>query len=82
MLEELDIEDGGILPLPNVDSATLKRILQWCTQHKDDPVKTDADEKSKENSMNTDVPLWDMDFLRVDQSKQRNPLLGTLMSSL
>ena len=40
MLEDLGLEDEDAetspVPLPNVDGKTLKKIIQWCTKHKDD----------------------------------------------
>ena len=35
MLEDLDVEeDEGVVPLPNVNAATLKKVIQWATHHK------------------------------------------------
>jgi S-phase kinase-associated protein 1 len=38
MLEDLgmgDEEDEEIIPLPNVNSTILKKVIQWATNHKD-----------------------------------------------
>ena len=39
MLEDLgmDDEDEEVVPLPNVNAAILKKVIQWATYHKDDP---------------------------------------------
>ena len=39
MLEDLgmDEDDEEVVPLPNVNTAILKKVIQWCTYHKDDP---------------------------------------------
>merc|ERR1712111_210696 len=38
MLEDLGIEedDEEVVPLPNVNAAILKRVIQWCSYHKVD----------------------------------------------
>ncbi|KAB0359756.1 hypothetical protein FD754_003912 [Muntiacus muntjak] len=39
-LEDLGMGDEGDddpVPLPNVNAAILKKVIQWCTHHKDDP---------------------------------------------
>uniref|UniRef100_A0A0E9X2H4 SKP1 component POZ domain-containing protein n=1 Tax=Anguilla anguilla TaxID=7936 RepID=A0A0E9X2H4_ANGAN len=41
MLEDLGMDDEGDddpVPLPNVNAAILKKVIQWCTHHKDDPL--------------------------------------------
>ena len=36
MLEDLDVKDDDeeIVPLPNVNAAILKKVIQWATHHK------------------------------------------------
>ena len=60
MLEDLGgMEDGDeVVPLPNVNAAILKKVIQWSTYHKDDP-----DQEKKTD----DIISWDNDFLKVDQ---------------
>ena len=39
MLEDLGLEEDNAeipVPLPNVDGKTLKKVIEWCTKHKDD----------------------------------------------
>nr|3L2O_A Chain A, S-phase kinase-associated protein 1 [Homo sapiens]5VZT_A Chain A, S-phase kinase-associated protein 1 [Homo sapiens]5VZT_C Chain C, S-phase kinase-associated protein 1 [Homo sapiens]5VZU_A Chain A, S-phase kinase-associated protein 1 [Homo sapiens]5VZU_C Chain C, S-phase kinase-associated protein 1 [Homo sapiens] len=54
MLEDLGMDP---VPLPNVNAAILKKVIQWCTHHKDDPGGSGTD----------DIPVWDQEFLKVDQ---------------
>ncbi|CAF1326011.1 unnamed protein product [Adineta ricciae] len=56
------VEDD-VIPLPNVNSAILKKILQWLTHHMDDPPLTEDDENPEKNF--SDISSWDQDFLRV-----------------
>ncbi|CAG0890321.1 unnamed protein product [Darwinula stevensoni] len=66
MLEDLGMdEDEDRVPLPNVNGAILKKVIQWCTYHKDDPPAAD-DEDNKEKRTD-DISSWDADFLKVDQ---------------
>ncbi|XP_055254527.1 S-phase kinase-associated protein 1-like [Moschus berezovskii] len=67
MLEDLVTEDEGDddpVPLPNVNAAILKKVIQWCTHHKDDPPPPEDDENKKNEH---DIPVWDQEFLKVDQ---------------
>lgn len=67
MVEDLGLaeNDEEIVPLPNVNSAILRKVIQWATYHKDDPPPPE-DEDSKEKRTD-DISSWDSDFLKVDQ---------------
>jgi S-phase kinase-associated protein 1 len=64
-LEHLGTGDDEAIPLPNVNSAILKKVLVWATHHKDDPQPTDDDENKEKRT--DDISSWDADFLKVDQ---------------
>jgi S-phase kinase-associated protein 1 len=69
MLEDLGITDeteNEIVPLPNVNSEILKKVIDWAGQHKDDPVPTDEDEYKEFNY--ADLPEWDLEFLKMEQA--------------
>jgi S-phase kinase-associated protein 1 len=67
MLEDLgmDEEDEEVVPLPNVNSTILKKVIQWATNHKDDPAPSEDDEHKDKRT--DDISSWDADFLKVDQ---------------
>ena len=65
----MDEEEEAVVPLPNVNSAILRRVLQWANYHKDDPVPTDDDENKEKRT--DDISSWDADFLKVDQGKKK-----------
>ncbi|CAF1105407.1 unnamed protein product [Adineta steineri] len=65
MLEDLGMEEEEVIPLPNVNSAILKKVIQWATHHKDDPPPPEDDENREKNT--NDISTWDLDFLKVDQ---------------
>ncbi|KAH8354907.1 hypothetical protein KR093_000931, partial [Drosophila rubida] len=66
-LEDLgDESDNSILPLPNVTSAILRKVLHWATYHaQDDPQQAQEDENKEKRT--DDISSWDADFLKVDQ---------------
>jgi S-phase kinase-associated protein 1 len=68
MLEDLGIEDDDqeVVPLPNVNSTILKKVIAWAEYHKDDPPPPGEDEENRERRTD-DVSQWDQDFLKVDQ---------------
>lgn len=40
-------------------------MIQWCTHHKDDPPPPEDDENKEKRT--DDIPVWDQEFLKVDQ---------------
>jgi len=67
MLEDcgMDEDQEALVPLPNVNSAILRKVLQWANYHKDDPQTSDDDENKEKRT--DDISSWDADFLKVDQ---------------
>ncbi|OMO97849.1 SKP1 component [Corchorus olitorius] len=58
------IEDGCAdteIPLPNVTSQTLSKVLEYCKKH----VEAAAD---KEKKPEDDMKAWDTEFMKVDQN--------------
>ncbi|KAJ1351558.1 Skp1- protein [Parelaphostrongylus tenuis] len=62
----LDNETNDPIPIYKVSGPIMKKVLQWCTYHKDDPPSTD-DSNNREKRTN-DIPTWDVEFLKVDQA--------------
>jgi S-phase kinase-associated protein 1 len=70
MLEDLGFDDSKkdeTVPLPRVSSDILKLIIDWSTHHKDEKVYENNNDDYKERRID-DIPKWDVDFLKVDQS--------------
>ncbi|XP_036192084.1 S-phase kinase-associated protein 1-like isoform X2 [Myotis myotis] len=68
MLKDLGMDDEGDddpVPLPNVNAAILKKVIQCCTHHKDDLPPPEDDENKEKRTY--DIPVWDQEFLKVDQ---------------
>ncbi|MED6193568.1 SKP1-like protein 1A [Stylosanthes scabra] len=59
MIED-DCADSGI-PLPNVTSKILAKVIEYCKKHVDAAA---SEEKPSED----DLKMWDADFVKVDQA--------------
>ncbi|MCJ1483878.1 hypothetical protein MMC06_004046 [Schaereria dolodes] len=54
------------IPIPNVNEAVLKKVIEWCIHHRSDPpASTDDDSDSRKKT--TDIDEWDQKFMQVDQ---------------
>uniref|UniRef100_A0A5S6QRG3 Skp1-related protein n=1 Tax=Trichuris muris TaxID=70415 RepID=A0A5S6QRG3_TRIMR len=69
MLEDLCIDENQAelepIPLMNVNAVILKKVIQWCAYHYDDPPMMNDDECKERRS--DDISAWDAEFLKVDQ---------------
>ncbi|CAF0965713.1 unnamed protein product [Rotaria sordida] len=74
-LENCGGAEGTTIPLPNVDSANLKKIIEWLTHHKDDVPSFDDDEDYGERKK-IEISKWDQDFLKIDQNSLFQLLLA------
>ncbi|KAF9769874.1 E3 ubiquitin ligase complex SCF subunit scon-3 [Fusarium sp. DS 682] len=66
-----DIGDEGInaenpIPIPNVNEAVLRKVIEWCDHHRNDPPQAQDDE-SDARKKTTDIEEWDQKFMQVDQ---------------
>ncbi|KAJ3129742.1 hypothetical protein HK098_000111 [Nowakowskiella sp. JEL0407] len=65
MLEDVGESDETPIPLPNVTGPVLQKVIEYATQHKDDP-PPQPEEDSKPKSSD-DIDEWDRNFINVDQ---------------
>lgn len=66
MLNDLGIENEAedqVVPLPNVTSSILEKIIEWATEHKEDPDLTEEDEFKYFEIKFEDLPKWDQDYI-------------------
>ncbi|KAJ9165458.1 E3 ubiquitin ligase complex SCF subunit scon-3 [Coniochaeta hoffmannii] len=67
MLDDLgDDQINEAIPIPNVNEAVLKKVVEWCEHHRNDPVQP-ADEEADTRKKTTDIEEWDQKFMQVDQ---------------
>ncbi|RYP73156.1 hypothetical protein DL771_003792 [Monosporascus sp. 5C6A] len=64
-----DLGEGSVnetIPVPNVNEAVLRKVIEWCEHHRNDPLQT-TDEDSDNRKKTTDIEEWDQKFMQVDQ---------------
>jgi len=66
MLEDVGEVSDQAIPIPNVNEAVLRKVIEWCDHHKGDPIPV-ADEDSDSRKKSTDIEEWDQKFMQVDQ---------------
>ncbi|CAO4372654.1 unnamed protein product [Caenorhabditis nigoni] len=54
--------DADPIPVQNVSTPILKKVISWCQYHYQDTAPADNQEKR-----NDDIASWDVEFLKVDQ---------------
>ncbi|CEL99351.1 unnamed protein product [Vitrella brassicaformis CCMP3155] len=64
MVEDSGSEDA--IPLPNVKTAILQRVLQYCEHHKENPPEEIA-KPLKSTNLAEVVSEWDAEFVNVEQ---------------
>ena len=62
-----------VVPLPNVNAAILKKVIQWATYHKDDPPLPEDDENKEKRT--DDISSWDAEFLKVGTHYCKIPVI-------
>ncbi|VVB08321.1 unnamed protein product [Arabis nemorensis] len=71
MIED-DCADDGI-PLPNVTSKILSKVIEYCKKHTDAAAKSETTDAASATtvasaSSDDDLKNWDSEFIKVDQS--------------
>jgi len=65
MMEDIG-EDITDIPVPNVQSNVLRKVLDYCEHHKNDPASVNSDE-GVARAKTSEISPWDQKFLQVDQ---------------
>ena len=60
------------IPVPNVNEVVLKKVLEWCQHHRNDPPEDPNTTNNDSMTANTrrkstDIDDWDQKFMQVDQ---------------
>lgn len=59
-----DEEDEIVMPVPNVRSSVLQKVIEWAEHHRDSNFPDEDDDDSRKSAP---VDAWDREFLKVDQ---------------
>ncbi|KAJ4916237.1 SKP1-like protein 4 [Raphanus sativus] len=66
MVEDDCVADG--IPLPNVTSVILAKVIEYCKKHVDAAAEAEAGDKDiYGNTEDTELKKWDTEFVNVDQ---------------
>jgi len=65
-LKSMGVTEVGTVPLPNVNEAVLRKVIEYCEHHRNDPL-TGNEEESDSRKKTTDSEEWDQKFMQVDQ---------------
>ena len=68
------IEDDcadNVIPLPNVTSKILAKVIEYCKKHVDTP-------KTEDRAAEDEMKTWDADFVKVDQATLFDLILVSL----
>ena len=63
--EDGDDNNDEPIPLAEVTSDVMKKVIEWAEYHKDDPIQ-DKEEEGRRTPI-CDISSWDASFLKVDQ---------------
>jgi S-phase kinase-associated protein 1 len=61
-----DISANNPIPVSNVNESVMRKVIEWCEHHRNDPIQTQDDE-SDARKKTTDIEEWDQKFMQVDQ---------------
>eukprot|EP01128_Nolandella_sp_AFSM9_P008488 TRINITY_DN5200_c0_g1_i1.p1 TRINITY_DN5200_c0_g1~~TRINITY_DN5200_c0_g1_i1.p1 ORF type:complete len:184 (+),score=69.31 TRINITY_DN5200_c0_g1_i1:53-553(+) len=64
MLEDFGGNTDMAIPLHNVTSNILKKVIEYCTYHHEHPTTKSDDKKDQKNE---EISPWDKDFCNVEQ---------------
>lgn len=62
----LDRPGMSLTETRQVNEAVLRKVVEWCEHHRNDPVAA-PDDESDARKKTTDIEEWDQKFMQVDQ---------------
>jgi hypothetical protein len=66
MTTRLPSPPAAINRAAQVNEAVMKKVLEWCDHHRNDPPAS-QDDDSDSRKKSTDIDEWDQKFMQVDQ---------------
>jgi hypothetical protein len=67
--------------MPQVNESVLKKVIEWCEHHKNDP-PAPSDDDSDSRKKTTDIEEWDQKFMQVDQEMLFEIILVSFLITL
>jgi len=69
MLNNLGVDEPSeddVVPLANITSEILRKVIEWSTYHKDDP---EPDEHAKDyyEKLTSEITGWDVEFFKMEK---------------
>eukprot|EP00761_Pharyngomonas_kirbyi_P011151 gb/GECH01011176.1/.p1 GENE.gb/GECH01011176.1/~~gb/GECH01011176.1/.p1 ORF type:complete len:161 (+),score=31.30 gb/GECH01011176.1/:1-483(+) len=65
MLEDTEADDTPSIPVPNVESKALKKVIEYCEYHNNN--RADEIEKPLKGKIEDVICEWDKNFLDIEQ---------------
>jgi hypothetical protein len=66
MITHMPFLPAAINHAAQVNEAVMKKVLEWCDHHRNDPPAS-QDDDSDSRKKSTDIDEWDQKFMQVDQ---------------
>ncbi|XP_021728238.1 SKP1-like protein 1A [Chenopodium quinoa] len=58
----------NVIPLPNVTSKILAKVIEYCKKHVDSPKSSSDNAAATDRQVDDELKTWDADFVKVDQA--------------
>jgi hypothetical protein len=58
-----------------MNKANKKKVIEWCTHHRDDPMTQDDQERRT-----TDIDEWDQKYMEVDQETLFDIIMASILT--
>ncbi|KAJ1500262.1 hypothetical protein HMI55_006813 [Coelomomyces lativittatus] len=67
MMDDIPSSEDAEIPITNVTHRVLKKVLEYCEHHKDDPMVAPEQDFLEERRASDDIDDWDAEYINVDQ---------------
>lgn len=64
VLDDSDEDEDVVMPIPNVRSSVLQKVIEWAEHHRESTFPDEDDDDSRKSAP---MDSWDREFLKVDQ---------------
>ncbi|OXA64765.1 S-phase kinase-associated protein 1 isoform X2 [Folsomia candida] len=60
-------DDSEVVPLKNISTEILQKVITWAEHHKDDLPSIEDDEDPPRERRTDDITTWDANFIKMEQ---------------